>query len=73
MAQLSIPIRITLDISVVYLGTNRTFTMVRVHNGVATELVDLDDDTNTITFETNHPYWAGCNRKVPIFIVYFIM
>ena len=53
VSQLSSPIRITIDIPVAYRATNRAFTIVRVHNGVATELVDLDNDPNTITFETD--------------------
>ena len=32
---------------------DRTFSVIRLHNGVAEILPDLDDDPNTITIETD--------------------
>jgi len=47
------PIRITIDIPESYRLANRTFEIIRVHEGVATVLPDLDTNPDTITFETN--------------------
>jgi len=33
--------------------TDRVFAIVRIHNGLAAVLTDLDTDPNTITFETD--------------------
>lgn len=48
------PIRITINIPERLLGVEgREFAIVRVHNGTAEFLTDLDDNPATITFETN--------------------
>jgi len=46
-------IRLVIDIPENLRSTNRTFSIIRVHNGVAETLVDLDNDPNTITIETD--------------------
>lgn len=48
------PIRITVNIPKGLLGVDgRTFAIARVHNGKAELLKDLDNDPDTITFETS--------------------
>lgn len=46
-------ITITIAIPEEYQADGRTFSVIRVHEGVATVLEDLDDDPTTITFQTN--------------------
>ncbi|WP_050637131.1 leucine-rich repeat domain-containing protein [Candidatus Stoquefichus sp. SB1] len=46
-------IRITIEIPESLRKANREFVMIRVHDGVATILKDLDTDANTITIETD--------------------
>ncbi len=53
ITELNSAVRLTLDIPKEVLANNRTFHMIRVHNGEATLLQDLDSDANTITFETD--------------------
>lgn len=43
-------LRITLEIPEEYRG-HKNYSFVHMHNGIATTLVDLDDDPNTVTFE----------------------
>lgn len=43
-------LRVTLEIPPEYRG-HKNYSFVHMHNGVATTLVDLDDDPNTVTFE----------------------
>lgn len=45
-------IRITMPIPEEYRG-HKHYSFVHMHNGIPTTLVDLDDDPNTITFETD--------------------
>ena len=45
-------IRLTMPIPAQYKG-HKKYAFVHVHNGVATTLVDLDDDPDTITFEVD--------------------
>jgi len=47
------PIRITFDVPETLREAGRIFTIVRVHNGIAETLLDLDNDPNTITIETD--------------------
>jgi len=47
------PIRITVEMPVEMRKTDRVFAIVRIHNGQAIVLTDLDTDPNTITFETD--------------------
>ncbi len=47
-------ITITMDISdCLDADEDREFSMIRIHDGVATALEDIDEDDNTITFETS--------------------
>ena len=46
-------IPITIAIPEEYLATGRTFSIVRVHDGIVTVLKDEDSDPRTITFSTN--------------------
>ena len=46
-------IKITIEIPESLRKANREFVMIRVHDGVATILKDLDTDANTITIETD--------------------
>ncbi len=46
-------ITITITIPAEYLAENRSYSVIRVHDGVATELYDLDSDPNTITIQTD--------------------
>ncbi|MDE7363239.1 MAG: hypothetical protein K2N38_15055, partial [Oscillospiraceae bacterium] len=47
------PIRITFEVPEALRGANRTFAVIRVHDGEATLLSDLDNDENTVTIETD--------------------
>ncbi|MDF2687004.1 MAG: hypothetical protein K0S55_2187, partial [Clostridia bacterium] len=47
------PIKITVDIPENLRESNRIFSFIRVYNGLATTLLDLDDNPNTITIETD--------------------
>jgi len=44
---------ITINIPEEYRANNRVFTVIRVHNGAADELPDLDNDPNTVTISTD--------------------
>lgn len=44
---------ITINVPEALLATGRTFSIVRVHDGIVTVLKDEDSDPNTITFSTN--------------------
>lgn len=47
------PIRITFEIPDNLRGSNRTFSVIRVHGGETTVLKDLDSNDNTVTIETD--------------------
>ncbi len=56
ITQLNKPLTITIEIPEELLpknGETKKFSIIRVHNGVATILEDLDDVPNTITFQTD--------------------
>ncbi len=53
LTELSEPITITLTIPEELRGEGRTFSMVRLHNGVCVVLEDLDNDPNTVTYRTD--------------------
>ena len=53
IVQTSAPLRITIDIPVELRDPDRAFVVIRVHDGVAETLQDLDNDPNTITIETD--------------------
>lgn len=53
VTSLSDKIRITIDIPENLRKTDRTYSVIRVHNGVTEVLLDLDSDPNTITIETD--------------------
>ena len=53
ITQLNAPIRIVIDIPADLLAKGSNFGIIRVHTGVATLLNDLDDNPNTITFDTD--------------------
>lgn len=46
-------ITITITIPEEYRAENRSYSVIRVHDGVATELLDLDSDPNTVTIQTD--------------------
>ncbi len=46
------PIRITFEVPKALRSPSRTFAVLRVHDGEATLLSDLDHDENTVTIET---------------------
>lgn len=53
VTQLSNEIKLTLTIPEYLRAENRTFAMVRLHDGEATLLEDLDDSADTITFSSD--------------------
>ncbi len=53
VTQLSKEIKLTLTIPEYLRAENRTFAMVRLHDGEATLLEDLDDSADTITFRSD--------------------
>jgi hypothetical protein len=53
ITQTNSPIRIVISIPENLRGSDRVFSIVRVHDGVATTLMDLDTDPNTVTIETD--------------------
>lgn len=52
MHQLDKEITMTIDIPKAFLADNRKFSIIRLHDGIAEELPDLDDNPNTVTFTT---------------------
>lgn len=46
-------LRITIDVPENLRASGRSFAIVRIHNGLAVTLADLDNDPNTITIETD--------------------
>lgn len=50
--QLDKEITMTIDIPKAFLADNRKFSIIRLHDGIAEELPDLDDNPNTVTFTT---------------------
>jgi len=44
---------ITINVPEEYRDANRVFTVIRLHNGTAEELTDLDNDPNTVTISTD--------------------
>ncbi len=46
-------VTITITIPEDFRGENRSYSVIRVHEGVATELQDLDSDPNTVTIQTD--------------------
>lgn len=54
LTELSSAITITIDIPENLVDANKEYVIVRIHEGVATILEDLDTDPNTITFETGY-------------------
>ena len=53
ITQLNAPISVTIEIPQELTAANRTFAIVRVHDGAAEILVDQDTDPNTITIITD--------------------
>ncbi|MCM1083092.1 MAG: leucine-rich repeat domain-containing protein [Clostridium sp.] len=47
-----ITITITIDVPKEFQAANRKFSIIRLHDGIAEELPDLDDNPNTVTFTT---------------------
>ncbi|MCM1082569.1 MAG: hypothetical protein NC428_03745 [Clostridium sp.] len=45
-------ITITIDVPKEFQAANRKFSIIRLHDGIAEELPDLDDNPNTVTFTT---------------------
>ena len=50
--QLDKEIRMTIDVPKAFQADNRKFSIIRLHDGIAEELADLDDNPNTVTFTT---------------------
>ncbi len=50
--QLDKEMTITIDVPKAFLADNRKFSIIRLHDGIAEELPDLDDNPNTVTFTT---------------------
>lgn len=50
--QLDKEMTITIDVPKAFLADNRKFSIIRIHDGIAEELIDLDDNPNTVTFTT---------------------
>ncbi len=46
-------IKITIDVPEEFRNDKHKFVIIRMHDGVATELADLDDNPNTVTFMTD--------------------
>lgn len=53
ISELSAPIRVTINIPEELRADNHKFSVIRLHEGVATELSDLDNDPNTVTISTD--------------------
>ena len=53
IAELNTPIRVTIEIPEELRSAHRAFAIVRVHNGAAEILEDVDDDPDTITIVTD--------------------
>ena len=53
ITELNSPIRVTIEIPEELLSANRAFAIVRVHDGVAEILEDVDSDPDTITIVTD--------------------
>lgn len=53
ISELNAPILITIDIPENLRQDGRKFTVIRLHDGVAVELADLDSNPNTITISTD--------------------
>ena len=53
ITELNTPIRVTIEIPEELRSTHRAFAIVRVHNGVAEILEDVDSDPDTITIVTD--------------------
>ncbi len=47
------PVTIVIDIPEEFQSANRQFSVIRVHDGVSTELPDLDNNPRTVTIETD--------------------
>ena len=45
-------ITITIDVPAAYISDNRKFSVIRLHDGIAEELPDEDNNPNTVTFTT---------------------
>lgn len=50
--QLDKEITMTIDVPKEFQAANRKFSIIRLHDGIAEELPDLDDNPNTVTFST---------------------
>ncbi|MCM1170523.1 MAG: hypothetical protein NC393_00180 [Clostridium sp.] len=50
--QLDKEIIMTIDVPKEFQAANRKFSIIRLHDGIAEELPDLDDNPNTVTFTT---------------------
>ncbi len=53
ITELKKPLRLTIELSEELKGTNRVFSIVRLHDGLPEILDDLDDALDTVTFETD--------------------
>ena len=53
ITEISSPIHVTIEIPEELRSANRAFVIVRVHNGIAEILEDVDDDPDTITIVTD--------------------
>ncbi len=53
VTNLNKPVQITIIIPEELRANNRKFSIIRLHNGIAEELIDLDKDQNTVTFATD--------------------
>lgn len=51
--ELSNDVKVTIDVPEELIKSGRKFSIIRVHDGGADKLIDLDSDDSTITFETN--------------------
>ncbi len=53
LSETGAPVSITMDIPEEFQTDNRRFSVIRVHDGITTELPDLDNNPKTVTIETD--------------------